>query len=231
MGNAKKNKETESLQSYILSIMRQGRKNKVKYRNHVENYAKVVRDAFKERGLITTNYFKLIKNSIVITFKILNTKPELEVDEFFYVIIPKGKQSKKKEADLKKDLKEKYLNYRLGELEEYLVTPEMTEVKDKSSLKDFPHPGGIIREKILKPYKLSESKAAKILNVGRNTLNYFLKGETDLSKEMAYKIEIAFPEVGLKMEELMDIQTKYDKARFKKHPEKFNITPYPDFTP
>lgn len=77
-------------------------------------------------------------------------------------------------------------------------------------MKDPPHPGEIIREDVVRPLGLSVVEAAKALGVTRQALSAFLNGRSDLSPEMALRIEAAF---GPKAEVMMAIQTDYSMAR------------------
>lgn len=74
-------------------------------------------------------------------------------------------------------------------------------------MKNPPHPGGLIRREIIEPLGLSVSTAAKILGVSRQAVSLLLNERTDLSSEMALRIEKAF---GPKMEHLMRMQLAFD---------------------
>lgn len=73
-----------------------------------------------------------------------------------------------------------------------------------------PHPGGLIRREIIEPLNLSVSDAAEILGVSRQAVSLLLNERTDLSSEMALRIEKAF---GPKMDHLLKMQLAYDVAR------------------
>ena len=77
------------------------------------------------------------------------------------------------------------------------------------SRKNPPHPGGIIRRQIVQPLGLSVSEAAGILKVSRQALSLLLNERTDLSPQMALRIEKAF---GPKMDHLMRMQLACDPA-------------------
>jgi len=77
-------------------------------------------------------------------------------------------------------------------------------------MKNPPHPGGLIRREIIDPLGLSVSDAARILGVTRQTLSLLLNERTDLSSEMALRIEKAF---GPKMDHLMRMQLAFDLAQ------------------
>jgi antitoxin HigA-1 len=78
------------------------------------------------------------------------------------------------------------------------------------SMKNPPHPGGVIRRQVIEPLGLSVTEAASILGVTRQALSLLLNERTDLSSEMALRIEKAF---GPKMDHLMRMQLAFDLAR------------------
>ena len=78
------------------------------------------------------------------------------------------------------------------------------------TMKNPPHPGGLIRREIIEPLALSVSAAAAILGVSRQAVSLLLNERTDLSSEMALRIEKAF---GPKMDHLMRMQLAYDLAQ------------------
>jgi addiction module HigA family antidote len=75
------------------------------------------------------------------------------------------------------------------------------------------HPGPFIKTEIIAAHNLSVTAAATILGVSRPTLSTFLNGKSDLSGDMALRIEKAF---GVDMETLMRMQNSYDIARTRK---------------
>ena len=77
-------------------------------------------------------------------------------------------------------------------------------------MKDPPHPGEIIREEVIRPLGISVTAAASALGVTRQALSAFLNGRSDLSPEMALRIEVA---LGPKAEVMMGVQTDYAMAR------------------
>jgi addiction module HigA family antidote len=77
-------------------------------------------------------------------------------------------------------------------------------------MKNPPHPGGLIRREVLEPLGLSVSAAAAILGVSRQAVSLLVNERTDLSSEMALRIEKAF---GPKMDHLMRMQLAYDLAK------------------
>ena len=77
-------------------------------------------------------------------------------------------------------------------------------------MKRPPHPGEIIREEVIRPLGLSVTAAAGALGVTRQALSAFLNERSDLSPEMALRIEVAF---GPKADVMMGVQTDYEMAR------------------
>ena len=77
-------------------------------------------------------------------------------------------------------------------------------------MKHPPHPGEIIREEVIRPLGLSVTAAAAALGVTRQALSAFLNERSDLSPEMALRIEVAF---GPKADVMMGVQTDYEMAR------------------
>src|SRR6266850_649851 len=73
-----------------------------------------------------------------------------------------------------------------------------------------PHPGDFIRTEIIQPRGLSVSSAARVLKISRPTLSSLLNAKSDLSGQMALRIEKAF---GVKMDTLMRMQSSYDIAK------------------
>lgn len=77
-------------------------------------------------------------------------------------------------------------------------------------IKSPPHPGDFIRTEIIEPSGLSVTAAAAALGVSRPALSSLLNGRSDLTGEMALRIEKAF---GIKMDTLMRRQASYDIAQ------------------
>jgi len=75
-----------------------------------------------------------------------------------------------------------------------------------------PHPGEFIKETYIKPLDISLRKVAIDLDVAPSTFSRLIKGESDLSPEMALKLSKAF---GRTPESWMQMQTNYElwKAR------------------
>ena len=77
-------------------------------------------------------------------------------------------------------------------------------------MKNPPHPGGLIRREIIEPLGLSIQRAAEIINVSRQSLSLLLNERTDLTPQMALRLEKAF---GPKMDHLMRMQLAHDLAK------------------
>ena len=75
-----------------------------------------------------------------------------------------------------------------------------------------PHPGEFIKETYIKPLDIRLRKAAIDLDVAPSTFSRLIKGDSDLSPEMALKLSKAF---GRTPESWMQMQTNYElwKAR------------------
>ncbi|MBX3559895.1 MULTISPECIES: HigA family addiction module antitoxin [Hyphomicrobiales] len=72
-----------------------------------------------------------------------------------------------------------------------------------------PHPGGFVKAEVIEPLNLSVTDAAEVLGITRAALSTFLNGRSNLSPEMALRIEKAF---GVPMDTLMRMQCSYDIA-------------------
>jgi antitoxin HigA-1 len=80
-------------------------------------------------------------------------------------------------------------------------------------MKSPAHPGGFVKSEIIEPLGLTVTAAAQSLGVTRATLSAFLNEHSQLSPEMALRLEKAF---GLSMDTLMRMQNSYDIARARK---------------
>jgi addiction module HigA family antidote len=91
---------------------------------------------------------------------------------------------------------------------------------------DISHPGFRIKAEVI-PQKMSVTKAAQLIGVGRPALSNLLNGKASLSADMAARIEKAF---NYPREGLMEMQTRYDaaQAKLKKAPTdtKAYVPPY-----
>ena len=86
-----------------------------------------------------------------------------------------------------------------------------------------PHPGEFLKTEIIEPLGLTVVAAAKVLGVSRPTLSTFVNAHSDLSGNMALRIEKAF---GVKMDTLMRMQASYDIARTRKREAEITVTRY-----
>jgi addiction module HigA family antidote len=91
------------------------------------------------------------------------------------------------------------------------------------SMKNPPHPGGVIRRQVIEPLGLSVTEAAGILGVTRQAVSLLLNERTDLSPEMALRIEKAF---GPKMDHLMRMQLAFDLARQRRREGRIRVKRY-----
>lgn len=90
-------------------------------------------------------------------------------------------------------------------------------------LKGPAHPGGFVRSEIIAPLGLSVTAAAQVLGVTRATLSTLLNEHSQLSSEMALRIEKAF---GVSMDTLMRMQNSYDIAQARKREGEIKIVPF-----
>ena len=77
-------------------------------------------------------------------------------------------------------------------------------------MKNPAHPGGFVKSEVIEPLGLSVTAAAQALGVIRATLSTFLNEHSQLSSELALRIEKAF---GVSMDTLMRMQNSSDIAR------------------
>ncbi len=90
-------------------------------------------------------------------------------------------------------------------------------------MKNPPHPGGLIKTEIVDALGLNVSQAAAILKVRRATLSDLLNGKSELTPEMALRIEKAF---GPNMDHLLRMQLAYDVAQTRQHSRSIAIKRY-----
>jgi addiction module HigA family antidote len=76
-----------------------------------------------------------------------------------------------------------------------------------------PHPGERIKAEVI-PAKMSLTKAAELMGVGRPALSNLLNGNAALSADMAARLEKTFQKFTRK--ELLDMQAEYDAGQLKK---------------
>jgi antitoxin HigA-1 len=87
-------------------------------------------------------------------------------------------------------------------------------------MKNPAHPGGFVKSEIIEPLGLSVTAAAAALGVTRATLSTLLNEHSQLSSEMALRIEKAF---GVSMDTLMRMQNSYDIAQARKREGEINV--------
>ena len=85
------------------------------------------------------------------------------------------------------------------------------------------HPGGFVKSEIIEPLGLSVTAAAAALGVTRATLSTLLNQHSQLSSEMALRIEKAF---GVSMDTLMRMQNSYDIAQARKREGEIKVHRY-----
>lgn len=90
-------------------------------------------------------------------------------------------------------------------------------------MKNPAHPGGFVKSEINEPLRLSLTAAAQVLGVTRATLSTLLNAHSQLSSEMALRIEKAF---GVSMDTLMRMQNSYDIAQARKREGEIKVAPY-----
>ena len=90
-------------------------------------------------------------------------------------------------------------------------------------MKNPAHPGGFVKSEIIEPLGLSVTAAAQVLGVTRATLSTLLNEHSQLSSEMALRIEKAF---GVSMDTLMRMQNSYDIAQARERAGQINVAPF-----
>jgi antitoxin HigA-1 len=78
------------------------------------------------------------------------------------------------------------------------------------SMKNPPHPGGIVRHACLEPLELTVTDAAKVLGVSRQALSNVVTGKANISADMAIRLEKAF---GSTADAWLRMQAAYDLAQ------------------
>ena len=90
-------------------------------------------------------------------------------------------------------------------------------------MKRPPHPGAFVKIEIVQAYGLSVTDAAKALGVTRPALSALLNGRSDLSADMAIRLEKAF---GVSMETLMRMQNSFDIAEARRRSADIVVAPF-----
>lgn len=76
------------------------------------------------------------------------------------------------------------------------------------------HPGGYVRRNIIEAHDLTVMDAASLLDIPRQELFEFLNERTELTPELAFRIETVF---GVEMETLMEMQMHFAIAEARRH--------------
>jgi addiction module HigA family antidote len=77
-----------------------------------------------------------------------------------------------------------------------------------------PHPGEFIKETYIEPLNISLRTAAFKLNVSPSTFSRLIKGEADISPEMALRLSKAF---GRTPESWMQMQSNFELWKARQH--------------
>ena len=67
-----------------------------------------------------------------------------------------------------------------------------TERKQSMTMKNPPHPGGVVLRQCIEPMGLTITDAAQALGVSRNTLSELVNGKRGVSPEMAVRLTQVF---------------------------------------
>lgn len=81
-----------------------------------------------------------------------------------------------------------------------------------------PHPGEFIEETYLKPFDVSQNKLADKLGVAHSTFNRLIRGDSNLSPEMALRLSKV---LGRSPESWLSMQSNYDLYHVKKKNKQF----------
>ena len=95
--------------------------------------------------------------------------------------------------------------------------------EDDLRLKTPAHPGGFVKQEVLKPLGQSVTEAPDALGVTRPALSALLNERAHLSPDMAIRIEKAF---GVSMETLMRMQNSYDIAQARRREAEIKVERY-----
>ena len=93
----------------------------------------------------------------------------------------------------------------------------------KFQLENPPHPDSFVKTEIIDPLGLSVKEAAHVLGITRQALSTFLNGQSDLSPEMAIRLDKAFD---VSLETLMRMQNTFDIAKAKARAGEIEVTRY-----
>lgn len=81
------------------------------------------------------------------------------------------------------------------------------------SMYNPPHPGEFIKETYLDPFDISQNKIADELDVARSTFSRLVRGDSDVSPEMAVRLSKV---LGRTAESWLALQAAYDLYALKK---------------
>ena len=91
------------------------------------------------------------------------------------------------------------------------------------SMKNPPHPGGIVRRQCLDPLGLSVTTAAHGLGVTRQALSGLVNERAGVSMDMAIRLSKAF---GSTPETRLGMQTAYDLWQARERASEIEVTPF-----
>jgi len=94
-------------------------------------------------------------------------------------------------------------------------------------MKNTAYPGGFVKSEIIAPLGLSATTAAQALGVTRATFSTLLKEHSQLSPDMALRVDKAF---GVSMDTLMRMQNSYDIAQARKREGEIKVAPFKGLT-
>ena len=90
-------------------------------------------------------------------------------------------------------------------------------------MKNPPHPGRSIKDACLEPLELSVTEGAKVLGVTRHTLSRVINGQSEISPDMAIRLEKAG---WSNADHWLRLQTAYELAQARKHQDQIQVERY-----
>ncbi|MCE8164001.1 MAG: HigA family addiction module antidote protein [Candidatus Moeniiplasma glomeromycotorum] len=69
------------------------------------------------------------------------------------------------------------------------------------------HPGEILREELLKPYRISSKKLAQEIKVEEKTIQEIIKEQKDINADLSYRLGLYF---GFREDYWLDLQKHYE---------------------
>jgi addiction module HigA family antidote len=90
-------------------------------------------------------------------------------------------------------------------------------------MQDPPHPGELVKYECLDALGLTVTKGAEILRVSRQALSKLINGHSDISPDMAIRLEKAF---GSTAETWLKMQLAYNLAQARKRADSINVKRY-----